>query len=418
MSTGLTNWSGNLSYGAGTVLRPRTVAELQEIVARDSRVRALGTRHSFSAVADTPGTLVSLSEFGSDIVIDAGRMTASVAGGTSYGVFAAALQAQGFALHNMGSLPHISVAGATATGTHGSGDGNGILATAINAVELVTAEGALVTVDRSSPDLAALAVGLGAFGVIVRLTVDIQPTYDVRQDIYLNAPWDLVLDQLDKVMASAYSVSLMGSYSGSTIQQLWQKVRLGDGEPPVVADSLYGGSWYDDGHVPPGANLNVRGSVPGPWSDRLPHFRLDAVPSAGGDELQSEWFVARRHAAPALRVLRSLAERIAPHLHATEIRSCAGDELWLSPAYHRDSLCIGFTWRNHPAEVQALIGVIEAALAPFEPRPHWGKLAGFRTDQLAARFPRLADFRALARTYDPAGKFWNPFLDSVFASVS
>ena len=239
MSTGLTNWSGNLTYGAATVLRPRTVAELQEIVAREPRVRALGTRHSFSAVADTSGTLVSLSDLAPDIVVDAELMTASVTGGTSYGVFAAALQEQGFALPNMGSLPHISVAGATATGTHGSGDGNGILATAISAVELVTADGSLVTVDGSNGDLAALAVGLGAFGVIARLTFDIQPTYLVRQDIYLNAPWDLVLDRLDEVMASAYSVSLMGSYSGPTIQQLWQKVRLGDGEPPVIADSLY-----------------------------------------------------------------------------------------------------------------------------------------------------------------------------------
>ena len=416
MATGLTNWSGNLGYGAATIRRPRTVAEVQEIVSREPRVRAIGTRHSFSSVADTSGTLVSLSELAPDIDVDAERMTVSVTGGTSYGVLAAALQDQGYALHNMGSLPHISVAGATATGTHGSGDGNGILATAISAVELVSGDGSLVTVDRSDDDLAALAVGLGAFGVITRLTLDIEPTYVVRQDIYLNAPWAMVLDQLDDVMASAYSVSLMGSYSGPTIQQLWQKVRLGDGESPAIADSLHGGSWYDDAHVPADANLNTRGSVPGPWSDRLPHFRLDSVPSAGGDELQSEWFVGRRHAVEALQVLRSLAEQITPHLHASEIRTCAGDDLWLSPAYQRDSLCVGFTWRNHPVEVGALITIIEDALAPFEPRPHWGKLAGFRPDELSERFPRLAEFRSLARSYDPAGKFWNPFLDNVFAA--
>ena len=190
-------------------------------------MRALGTRHSFSAIADTTGALVSLSALPPDIVVDPERMTVSVTGGTSYGVLAAELQAQGFALHNMGSLPHISVAGATATGTHGSGDGNGILATAICGIEMVTADGSVVALDRTSGDLAAVAVGLGAFGIITRLIFGIQPTFVVRQDIYLNAPWDVVLEQLDDVFASAYSVSLMGSYSGPTIQQVWQKVRLG-----------------------------------------------------------------------------------------------------------------------------------------------------------------------------------------------
>jgi xylitol oxidase len=259
-------------------------------------------------------------------------MTVSVTGGTRYGVLAAQLQSQGYALHNTGSLPHISVAGATATGTHGSGDRNKILSTAVAAVDLVTADGSLLTIDRASPDLKAVAVGLGAFGVITRLVLDVQPTYLVRQDVYRDAPWDTVLEALDEVMASAYSVSLIGDLGSPRIRELWQKTRVESVEedhdpPPPVPESLHGGTWYDDAEEPPGHSLNVRGGVPGPWSERLPHFRLDAPPSAGGDELQTEYFVDRRYAVDAIRILRSLGDRISPHLHAAELRTAAADDL-------------------------------------------------------------------------------------------
>jgi xylitol oxidase len=271
-------------------------------------------------------------------------------------------------------------------------------------------------VDRSTPDLKALAVGLGAFGVITRLELDIQPTYLVRQDVYRNAPWDSVLDAFDAVMASAYSVSLIGDLGSPVLHELWQKTRVetvpdADSQPEPVPESLYGGTWYDDADQPPDHALTVRAGTPGPWSERLPHFRLDAPPSAGGDELQTEYFVDRRHAVNALRTLRSLGDRISPHLHATEIRTAAADDLWLSPAYGRDSLCLGFTWRKHPPEVMALLADIEAALAPYEPRPHWGKLFTFNDDDLARRFPRLPDFLELRTTYDPTAKFTNAFID-------
>ena len=417
MSLELTNWAGNLAYSADSVHHPTSVVEVQELVARLPRVKALGTRHSFNTVADSPGgALISLSELAPEVTIDADAMTVSVTGGTRYGVLAAELQSQGYALHNTGSLPHISVAGATATGTHGSGDRHGILSTAVSAVELVRADGSLVTVDRSNPELKALAVGLGAFGVITRLVLDIQPTYLVRQDVYRNAPWDTVLDAFDEVMASAYSVSLIGDFGGPVLRELWQKTRVesvpaADSQPEPVPASLHGGTWYDDAEEPPDHTLNVRAGIPGPWSDRLPHFRLDAAPSVGGDELQTEYFVDRRHAVNALRTLRSLGDRISPRLHATEIRTVASDDLWLSPAYERDSLCIGFTWRKHPAEVMALLPDIEAALAPYEPRPHWGKLFVFIDEDLARRFPRLPEFLDLASTYDPTGKFSNAFID-------
>jgi xylitol oxidase len=417
VSLASTNWAGNLTYSADCIHYPTSVAEVQQLVDHHPRVKALGTRHSFNTIADSPGgALISLSELPPDIAVDAEAMTVSVTGGTRYGVLAAQLQSQGYALHNTGSLPHISVAGATATGTHGSGDRNGILSTAVSAVDLVTSDGSLLTVDRATPDLKALAVGLGAFGVITRLVLDIQPTYLVRQDVYRDAPWDTVLEAFDEVMASAYSVSLLGDFGSPMISQLWQKTRVesvGDAhdQPEPVPESLHGGTWYDDAEEPPGHSLNVRGGVPGPWSERLPHFRLDAPPSAGGDELQTEYFVDRRHAVDAIQTLRSFGDRISPHLHATEIRTAAADDLWLSPAYQRDCLCIGFTWRKHPAEVMALLADIEAALGPYEPRPHWGKLFVFTAEDLARRFPRLPDFVDLTWTYDPTGTFSNPFLE-------
>ena len=417
----LTNWAGNLTYQAPAVHRPSTVAELQAVVARSPRVRALGTRHSFTPIADSPGALVSLSEIPPEISIDPVGMTVSVTGGTRYGVLAGELHAQGFGLHNTGSLPHISIAGATATGTHGSGDRHGVLATAVSALDLVTADGSLVTLDRSNPDLKAVALGLGAFGVVVRLTLDVEPTYQVRQDLYRDAPWDTVLDQFDEIMAAAYSVSLMADFAGPVVADVWLKTRLDDGgadvPDAVMRAARYGGTWRDDADVPTDSNLNRRAGVPGPWSERLPHFRLDALPSAGGDELQSEYFVDRRHGVDALQALRALGERISPHLGIAEIRTAAADDLWLSPAFGRESLCIGFTWRKHVAEVTALLPVIEAALAPFEPRPHWGKLFAMTAPELAPRLPRLPDALALMARYDPAGTFGNPFLDTVLGAV-
>ncbi|NNF64013.1 MAG: FAD-binding protein [Acidimicrobiia bacterium] len=410
----MTNWAGNFAFEAHVVHHPTSVPEVQDLVARSPQVKALGTRHSFTTVADSPEALISLSGLASEIIIDRDAMTATVTGGASYGVLAAELQRRGYALQNMGSLPHISVAGATATGTHGSGDNNGVLATAIAALELVTADGSVVTVDRSNPDLAAIAVGLGAFGVITRVTLDVVPSYTLRQDLYRNASWDSVLHNLDEVMASAYSVSLMADFGSPTIKSVWQKSITESADHPGAAPVFrFGGTWNDDAELPEVHNLNARAGVPGPWSDRLPHFRLDSQPSAGGDELQSEYFVDRQHGAAALDALRGLGDRISPHLGIAEIRTTAADELWMSPAYRQASLTIGFTWKKHPAEVAALLPDIEAALAPYSPRPHWGKLFAIDRSTLSERLARLPEFAALVRRYDPNGKFSNRFLQSI-----
>jgi alditol oxidase len=410
------NWAGNLRYAAHAWHTPQSIDELQRVVAAAYRAKAVGTRHSFTTIADTDGDLISLAGLPPEIAIDAEANTVTVTGGTRYGDLMPVLEEAGFALHNTGSLPHISIAGATATGTHGSGDGNGILSVAISALEVVRADGELVTIGADDPDMMGLAVGLGAFGVIIRVTLDLQPSYLVRQDAYIDAPWDAVLGEFDDIMASAYSVSLLGDFASPVVAQVWQKSRIAPGAndlPDPVPAARFGGAWLDAAGDAAFPNLNPRGGMVGPWSERMPHFRLDGAPSAGGDELQSEYFVPRPAAVPALDALRRMGSEIAPHLHIAEIRTVAADAIWLSPAYDRDSACIGFTWRNHPAEVTALLPRVERALAPFEPRPHWGKLSTLTPRDVAASFEMLPAFRDLVTRYDPAGKFSNAFLRRV-----
>ncbi|MEM8923716.1 MAG: FAD-binding protein [Actinomycetota bacterium] len=408
------NWCGELVYQAAEVRSPTTVDELQALVASAATVRALGTRHSFSTVADTPGgLLLDVTHLDTGITVDHQAMTATVPAGAPYGVVADALHAEGVALPNLGSLPHISVAGATATATHGSGDTNQVLSAAIVGLELITADGTLTSIDRASADLPALAVGLGAFGVITRVTLAVEPTYQVAQDVYLQPTWATFLGRLDEIMASAYSVNVHGHFAPDDLRAFWIKQRLdvdahGAPVPPERPPTWFGATLHEGAARSP--SHTVIGGVPGPWSERLAHFRIEAPPSLGGDELQSEYMVARADAPDALRALRRMGDAIDPHLHGFELRSIAADDLWMSPAYGRDTFSIGFTWKQHPAEVRALLPPIEEALAPFAPRPHMGKLFAMGRSELADRLDRLDDWLALVDAYDPTGAFANPFL--------
>ncbi|MFM9920245.1 D-arabinono-1,4-lactone oxidase [Lacisediminihabitans sp. H27-G8] len=408
------NWAGNYRFGAPELRVPESVEELQELVVVSPRVRALGTRHCFNDLADTAGTLVSLVDREPEPRLDTGRMTVSVAAGTRYGVLASWLADQGFALHNMGSLPHISVAGAVATGTHGSGNALGNLSTAVAGLQLVTGEGKLLEVDRSDPPFAGMVVSLGALGIVTRVTLDIQPTFDVRQDVYTDLPWDRVLAEFEQITAAAYSVSLFTDWRGDSLQSAWFKTRLAPGDSGSMPPTLFGAaaSAEEVSLVEGESNTTVQGGIPGPWSERLPHFRLDSTPS-NGDELQTEYFVDRRTAPEALSAVRELGESIAPHLLITELRTIAADELWLSTANGRPSLAIHFTWKKQPEAVARLAPQIQAALAPFEARPHWGKVNTMTVADVAPLYPRLPEFAALAERLDPQHRFRNAYLERV-----
>ena len=407
------NWAGNYDYQAPRIAHPANMAELQDLVADAGKVSALGSRHSFNDIADSSGTLVVLDLLDAGISVDTQNMTVTVSGGTRYGTLAAELQRRGFALHNLASLPHISVAGAVATATHGSGDGNGNLATAVAALELVTADGTVITARRGDPGFAGMVVGLGALGIVSRLTLDIEPSFDVAQTVFEGLDWEQILESFDALTSSAYSVSLFTDWSGGTVGQAWLKSRVGDPVATDVPSAFFGGTPAVAAMHPlpgvSGRNCTQQLGIPGPWSDRLAHFRLEFTPSKG-DELQSEYLIPREHAVGALRTMRKLADVVTPLLLVSEIRTIAADKLWLSPNYGRDGIGLHFTWRQDQPAVQLILPLLEAELAPFAARPHWGKLFGGGRSSLAPLYPRFDDFTALADRLDPTGKFRNSFL--------
>lgn len=398
-------WAGTHVFTASALVDATTIDEVRRVVAAGGPVRAVGTRHSFNDLADTAGTLVSVTGIPADPVLDEERREVTVGAGTRYGVLARWLDDRGWALHNLGSLPHISIGGAIATGTHGSGHGNGVLTTAVRRLEYVDATGALAVVRSGDPDFAALAVGLGAFGIVVRVTLAIEPSYRMRQDVYSGLKWEAFLADPDAITGAAYSVSVFTTWGDDEVGDIWVKSRLDafeplDGVRPYTATASLVGSTE---------NLTEQLGTPGAWCDRLPHFRLDATPS-NGDEIQSEYFVARSDAAAALTAVRRLADDIRPHLLVSELRTARADDLWLSGAYERDTLAIHFTWANHPDAVRALLPAIEKALAPFDARPHWGKWHTMGADAVAAVVPRLADARAVFERLDPEARFANVHL--------
>jgi alditol oxidase len=447
VTTELRNWSGTYRFTAREVTAARTIGEVQRAVAKAKanrgRIRAIGTRHSFNDLADNGAALVSVAGIAPDPQLHTAERTVTAGAGMSYGALAAWLEDRGWALGNLGSLPHISVAGATATGTHGSGSRNRILSAAITGLEYVAADGELRQADRTTDGFAGMPVGLGAFGIVVRVTLDIEPTYLVRQDAYLHLPWARALEDLDAIMDAAYSVSLFTDWSGESLRAAWVKRRVGDARAVPVGDARsvpvggarsvpvggaravpvgdaraevpdeFFGARRDPGPVrfidAPADNLTVLGTA-GPWAQRLPHFRLDGAPS-NGNEIQSEYFVDRRHGAAALEAVRQQAKKITPLLLVSEIRTTARDDLWLSGSFARETMAIHFTWRNEPEKVDAVLRDVEAALEPFAPRPHWGKVSHVTAALAAERYPRLAAARDLFERLDPDGRFSNNRLE-------
>ena len=402
----VTNWAGNVVFAARAVHRPDSVAQLQELVAGSERIRALGSGHSFSRIADTTGDLVTLSGLPPVVEIDAAAGTATVGAGLRYGEITGRLHEAGFALHNLGSLPHIAVAGACATGTHGSGDANGALATAVSAVELVGADGELHTVRRGEPEFPGSVVALGALGIVTSLTLDLQPAFGVRQWVYEGLP----LAAAEEALSCAYSVSLFTYWEGAGFEQVWVKQR--DTEPDLPQKWLGATRAEAPRHMVRGVDpvhCTPQLGEPGPWHERLPHFRLAFTPS-NGEELQSEYFVPRAALPDALHALDAIRDRIASALLVAEVRTVAADDLWLSLAEGRDSAALHFTWIPDTATVLPVVAAVEAALEPFAPRPHWGKVFGISPATVAARWPHLTDFRHLLAKHDPEGRFRNEML--------
>ncbi|MFF4760081.1 FAD-binding protein [Streptomyces sp. NPDC001292] len=411
--TAVTNWAGNIAYTAGEVDRPGSLDAVGELVARRARVRVLGSGHSFNEIADpgAGGTLLSLDALPAEADVDTAARTVRVGGGLRYAELARRVHAHGLALPNMASLPHISVAGSVATGTHGSGVGNGPLAAAVREVEIVTADGSTAVIGRGDPRFGGAVTSLGALGVVTALTLDLEPAYEVEQHLFTELP----LEGLDfeTVAAAAYSVSLFTDWRDPGFRQVWLKRRT---DQPLPAFPWAAPAKVALHPVPgmPAQNCTQQFGVPGPWHERLPHFRAEFTPSSGA-ELQSEYLLPRRYALDVLHAIDGIRETVAPVLRTCEVRTVAADEQWLSPSYGRDTVAAHFTWIEDTAAVLPVVRRLEEALADLDPRPHWGKLFAIPSAVLRDRFPRLDDFRTLARELDPAGKFTNAFLADLLA---
>jgi xylitol oxidase len=405
----VTNWAGNVTFRAAHIHRPTSVDELRELVARRPKIRALGTGHSFNLIADSTADLVRVDGLPGTVEIDRDRSTVTVAAGLRYAEVAVALERAGFALANLASLPHISVAGSVATGTHGSGDTQRNLAAAVAALTLVGPDGTVVEVHRDSDPGAIVA--LGALGIVTALTLDIEPTFQVAQQVYRDVPLTEIAASFDDVYGSAYSVSAFTTWaSGRAV--VWQKRRV-DGDEPAWRGAQPATEPVNPVPGMPATNATRQLGVAGPWHERLPHFRPEFTPSAG-EELQSEFFLPRTEAATAIAAVREIGELIASVVQVSEIRTIRGDDLWLSPAYHRDSVAFHFTWIKDMLAVGPVLAQLEQRLLPLGARPHWGKVTSIPAARIVADYACAGDFAALLRRFDPDGKFRNSFVDDLF----
>jgi alditol oxidase len=415
-----TNWAGNLTYHTDNLLTPKTVAEVQQMVKTTPKLRALGSRHCFNTIADSTAAQISLTALDS-MVIDADAKTVTVGAGVRYGILAPYIDKEGYALHNLASLPHITAVGACATATHGSGVKNGNLSTAVSGMEIVTPDGQIVHLTRAKDgDLFKSAVvHLGSLGVVTKITLDMQPTFQVRQVVYQNLSMNQLEHNLDAIFSAGYSVSLFTDWQNHRVSQVWikSKAEIPDGEAVLfkIPAEFYGATAATEnlhplpGHDPTPCTPQM--GIPGPWYERLPHFRMNFTPSSGA-EIQTEYFVPRSRGYEAILAVEQLKDKITPHLFITEIRCIAADDLLMSPAYHQDSMAIHFTWKPESDEIHKVLPLIEEKLAPFNARPHWGKVFTMPPARLAQVYGNMPKFHELVTQRDPQGKFRNQFIDT------
>jgi xylitol oxidase len=412
----ITNWAGNLTYSTTNLHKAASIDEVRGWIRNQPHFKVLGTRHCFNDIADSKDELLSLAALNKVVALDKEHHTVTVESGIRYGELAVFLNDNGYALHNLASLPHISVAGGVATATHGSGVHNGNLSSAVLGMDFLTATGETVSLSRHShgEQFLGAVVHLGGIGVVTHVTLAIQPGYQVRQYVYQHLPMAQLEHHFDEIMSAGYSVSLFTDWRNRNINEVWIKSRAGENGNFASRPDFFGALAATHDLHPISANsaenCTPQMGVPGPWHERLPHFKMGFTPSNGA-ELQSEYFVPREHSYAAIMAVEKLHELISPHLFITEVRSIAADEFWMSPCGHQDSTTIHFTWKPEWEAVRRLLPQIEQVLAPFHAKPHWGKLFTTAHARLAELYPRMKDFQQLLQHYDPGGKFRNAFLN-------
>lgn len=406
------NWAGNLTYHRKELHAPKTREELIEVVKKIKNGKALGSKHSFSDIADTTESHISLVYLTRVLELDEKNGMVWVESGIRYGTLGKWLDAKGYALHNLASLPHISVMGAVSTGTHGSGDQNGNLSTAVAGMEIIKADGTALVLTEKDPLFYGAVVSLGALGVMYKVALKIQPTFQVTQHVFENLPMSQLKHHFDEIFGAGYSVSLFTHWLDKKINQVWVKRRT-DRSYSTLGNTFLGATAATSNLHPIKVNSPINCTdqmgVPGPWYERLPHFKMDFTPSNGA-ELQSEFFVPRKMAYQAIMAIESMHKEIYPILYVTELRSIAADKFWMSPAYQQDIVAIHFTWKPLMDQVKQVLPKIEAKLAAFGGKPHWGKITSISEGALAKRYPKWSDFKKLRKEMDPENKWTNSYL--------
>jgi xylitol oxidase len=412
----LQNWAKSLTYSTSNVYYPKNVEDVQEIVKKCAKLRIIGSRHSFSKIADSTEALICLDFLNKLVSLDKVNHTVTVEGGMKYGNLCEYLHENGYALNNLASLPHISIAGSIATATHGSGVSNYSLTSSVVSFELVKADGEVIVISRKDGELfKATVVGLGGFGVVTKVTLELEPTYEIQQDVYTKLPMAALEKNFMEIASGAYSVSLFTNWQNKTINEVWFKAKVPKNGPKKYAPELYGAKLATKKMHPVETQdaepCTDQLGIPGPWYDRLPHFRMKFNPSTG-KELQTEFFIPIEKAYEAIMAIESLNEKISPYVLITEVRMIKGDTDWMSPTYKRDSIGIHFTWKQEWETVQKLIPQVEAVLEPLDPRPHWAKLFSMSPSKLQSKYEKIDEFRALLKKFDPTGKFRNEFMNT------
>ena len=411
----LKNWAGNLEYSTSKIDYPKSVEEVQQLVKKYSKLKVLGTRHCFNTIADSKYNFISLREMKKIVSLDANAKTVTVEGGIKYGELCPWLNDKGFALHNLASLPHISVAGAITTATHGSGVRNKNLCGPVEALEIVTADGDVINFSKKDGEkFYAAVVGLGAIGVITKVTLNIQSAFMMRQWVYTKMPLQQMKEHFDEIVSSGYSVSLFTDWQNESINEVWIKSLVDDASNAEAKKDFFGAAPATKNVHPiielPAENCTEQMGVPGTWYERLPHFKMGFTPSSG-KELQAEYFVPHEHAVEAIQAIQKMGKEIGPHLFISEIRTIDADDFWMSPCYKQPSVTIHFTWKQEWNAVSKLLPAIEKELAPFNAKPHWGKLFTMSPSTLASRYQKMNDFKKVVAEFDSKGKFRNEFLE-------
>jgi xylitol oxidase len=348
------------------------------------------------------------------VEVDSTTARVKVAAGVRYAELARHLEKKGFALPTLASLPHISVAGACVTATHGSGVRNGVLAVSVSELEIVTATGDLISISRDTlgNQFNGMVVNLGYLGIVVSLTLDLVPSFEISQRVYEQLDLQAATEHFTDLVSCAYSVCLFTDWREDRLTQVWIQKRNDEPDPHLPAAPWFTATSATR-NLHPVSEMSAMScteqlDIPGRWHERLPHFRPEFTPSSG-KELQSEYMISRQAAPQALAALNTVRERIHPVLQICEIRTVASDEFWMSPCYKQDTVSIHFTWIADGPAVLPVVSLVEENLAEFGARPHWAKIFVTSPNVIRALYPRMGDFMELVGQYDPAGKFRNSY---------